>query len=119
METNSTHDVDPLARAVQIVLLTGLIPSGILLALGLIVALASGQPRPDTPPAGFGVLIRTAPHGESVSMLELGVLLLMLTPLLRVIVLAVGWASQRNWRFAPVAVVVLSLLAISLAIGVG
>src|SRR5689334_3493701 len=104
MESNSNRDADPLARAVQLALLSGLIPSGILLALGLIVALSSGQPRPDTPPAGFGALIRSALHGESVSLLDLGVLLLMLTPLLRVIVLAVGWTSGRNWRFALVAV---------------
>ncbi len=119
MESEMKSPVDRLARAVHIALLTGLIPSGLLLAVGLIVALSSGQPRPDLPPPGIGVMIRRAFSGEGVSLVELGTVSLMLTPLLRVIVLALGWSLRRDWRFALVAFIVLTLLAISLTLGFG
>jgi Protein of unknown function (DUF1634) len=119
MTSEPKPHVDNLARAVHVALLTGLIPSGLLMAIGLIVALTSGQPRPDAPPPGIGVLIRQALAGQGVSLLALGTVFLMLTPLLRVIVLALGWALRRDWRFALIAFTVLTLLTISLTLGFG
>jgi uncharacterized membrane protein len=54
-----------------------------------------------------------------VPLLDLGLLALMLTPLVRIIILAGGWALRRDFRFALVALVVLLLLIASLLKGVG
>ncbi len=110
---------DRLARAVQIALLTGLIPAAVVLAIGLAVALASGQPRPDGPPAKLLALLSGVIHGQGVPMLDLGIVLLMLTPLLRVIVLAIGWTIRRDLHFALTALTVATLLALSLILGTG
>ncbi len=54
--------------------------------------------------------------GDRTAILDLGLLLLMLTPVLRVTILAIGWLTARQTRFALVALTVLLLLALSFAI---
>jgi len=58
-------------------------------------------------------------EGNGVAWMELGVLMLLATPVLRVIVLAIGWSLQRDGRMALVALVVLLLLAVSVVLSVG
>ena len=57
--------------------------------------------------AGQGVRVETGRFREH-----------MLTPLVRIVILAVGWALRRDFRFALVALTVLLLLIASLFIGV-
>jgi len=64
-------------------------------------------------------LLRLAGEANGVAWMQLGVLVLLFTPVLRVLVLAIGWAIERDWRMALVALVVLVLLAISLVVSVG
>ncbi|MBX6313696.1 MAG: DUF1634 domain-containing protein [Isosphaeraceae bacterium] len=108
-----------LERWVHWALLTGLVASGLLLALGLITALASGRPRPEGPPPPLALVIRAAVRGEGVGLIDLGLLALIGTPLLRVAVLAIGWAVERQWIFVAVALTVLGLLLLSFTLGVG
>ena len=68
---------------------------------------------------GTSTLLNMALHGDGVALLDLGFLVLMLTPLARVFILGIGWGSERRWRLAAVAFTVLGLLAISMLIGVG
>ena len=107
-----------MARPVQITLATGLLIGALLLLAGVIVVLVKHEPRPNEPPPGIRALIEGAGNGEGVALLDLGLLVLILTPLLRVVVLGSGWALERQWRFALVALVVLILLSLSLVIGV-
>jgi uncharacterized membrane protein len=109
---------DPLARAVHVGLLTGSAVSALLFASGLAIALTSGKPRPDVPPQLDTTLFRAALHFDAVPLLDLGLLALMLTPLVRIVILAGGWALRRDFRFALVAVTVLLLLIASLFMGV-
>jgi uncharacterized membrane protein len=110
---------DPLARAVHVSLLTGSVVSAILFVVGLTIALTTGKARPDVPPQLDTTLFRAALHFDAVPLLDLGLLSLMLTPLVRIIILAGGWALRRDFRFALVALVVLLLLIASLLKGVG
>jgi len=80
-----------LARAIEVVLTAGLALSASLLLLGL----ASGS----------GALLR------------LGILLLMLTPVSRVVVLTVGLFHEKDWRFGLLSVVILAVLAASMLVG--
>ena len=113
------HDESRLARAVHQTLFFGVAFSGVLLFAGLVIVLVRGQPRPEGPPLSLGQLLRTALAGSGVSLLDLGVLLLMCTPLARVAVLAVGWMMTGRRRFAAVAIAVLALLGLSLFLGIG
>jgi len=110
---------DPLARAVHVSLLTGSVVSAISFIAGLAIALASGKPRPDIPPQLDTSLFRAALHFDGVALLDIGLLSLMLTPLVRIVILAGGWTLRRDFRFALVALVVLMLLIASLMKGVG
>ncbi len=100
-------------------LLAGLILSGLLMLGGLTRALVGDRPRPEGPPPAFGDVLRGAFSFESVPLMDLGLLALMVTPVMRVAVLAVGWGRERNWRFLAVALTVLGLLGLSLVLGVG
>jgi uncharacterized membrane protein len=107
-----------LQRLVHLSLLAGVAVSGVLLAAGLVVALVSGQPRPEGPAPPVAAVLRSAARGDGVGLLDAGLLLLIATPVLRVAVLAVGWGVEGSWRFAAVAVLVLGLLALGLVLGI-
>ncbi len=108
-----------LGRCVRWTLLSGVALSGAMLVLGLLIVFLNHQPRPEGPPPTLPVLMRTAVSGNGLSILSLGLLVLMVTPLLRVSVLAAGWFVTGQRRFALVALIVLSLLALSIVLGVG
>lgn len=99
-------------------LLSGLVASTILLAAGLFLTLRSGEPRPETRPPSIAVLVERAAGGDGVALLNLGVVLLILTPAGRVAILSMGWLLERDWRFAAVALAVLGLLVFSMLTGV-
>jgi uncharacterized membrane protein len=119
MSQNSQNHIDRLAKAVHWTLLIGLVASGLLFIAGLLVVVVKNQPRPEGPPPAISVLFPLALTGDGVALLNLGFLTLMLTPLARVLILGIGWGTERNWHFAAIAFIVLGLLSISLVIGVG
>jgi uncharacterized membrane protein len=109
---------DPLARAVSWTLLCGLSASIVLILLGWLLT-ATKEP-PETPhDTGLLTLPARAVRGDGTAMLELGLLLLMLTPVARVLVLAIGWLLDRDWTFSLVAFCVLALLSLSILLGTG
>jgi uncharacterized membrane protein len=116
---NSKHFVDTLARAVHWTLLLGLVCSALLMVGGLIVALVKNQPRPEGLITNVRELLRLAGEANGVAWMELGVLALLFTPILRVVVLGIGWSIERDRRMALVALMVLGLLAISLLVSLG
>ena len=108
-----------LGRAVHLSLLTGLLISGALLILGTVLSLARHEVRPGGKPGGAESIVSQAIHGNGIAILNLGIFVLMLTPILRVIVLACGWLLEREWRFTAIAIIVLTLLATSVVLGTG
>lgn len=51
--------------------------------------------------------------GHDASLIQVGVLLLLLNPLVRVAFAAVGYASSRNWMYAGFSAVVFTVLVVS------
>src|SRR5206468_3862654 len=98
---------------------SGIVLSGVLLSLGLALSLARNVPRPEGHPPPLATVFRLAFRGQGVDLLDLGLLALIGTPIVRVFVLAVGWGLAGERRFMAVALVVLALLGLSFALGVG
>lgn len=108
-----------LEHAIHLTLLFGSAISAALLLIGLIERLTKGQPPHDGPPSSVPDLIGPALRGDGSALIDLGLIILIATPALRVAVLIIGWGHERNWRFAAVAVTVLCLLGLSLLLGRG
>lgn len=112
------EDSRQLQRWVHWTLLAGLSISAALLTCGLAAMLAQGHehaPRHES----LATLCREAAEFQGPAITTLGLLVLMITPIMRVVVLVAGWAVRRDWLFASVALVVLGLLVLSLSLGVG
>jgi len=108
-----------LAHWVHVTLLSGLTLSGLLLVVGLVLVFVQHEPRPDSPPEAGLEFLRHALRGEGVAILNLGLLILMLTPAFRIAVLVIGWYLERDWIFTAVAAGVLALMGLSLFLGLG
>lgn len=80
-----------LDRVIEIALTVGLLASGMLLVLGLV------WDQPTT--------------------LRAGIVILMGTPVLRVVVVAVGLALERDWAFVAISLWILGVLLSSLHVG--
>lgn len=118
-EERPTSETRRLERWVHWTLLLGLAVSTALLLAGLAMSLAHHEPEPAGPPPRLAELARSAASGSGVSLLDLGVLALIATPILRVVALAVGWTAAGDRRFAMIAIAVLGLLALGLSLGLG
>ena len=118
-QQNQSAPVDALARAVHWTLLIGLVCSAMMMVAGLVVAFWKNQPRPEALITNLRELLRMAGDGNGVAWMELGVLMLLATPIMRVVVLAIGWGARRDGRMALVAFVVLVLLAASILLSAG
>jgi uncharacterized membrane protein len=99
-------------------LLAGLVVSGLMLVAGLALSMLHGHAGPQGRPPSAESLIRRAARGDGVAWLDLGLICLIATPVLRVVVLAVGWGLAGERRFAAVATTVLALLVLGLVLGV-
>ena len=87
-----------LERVIGIVLLAGVRASSVCLAVGLVLALVMGDSR------------------IAAILLQAGIIVLLATPLARVVVSTVQYVSDRDWRFATLTfVVLLELIASAVA----
>jgi uncharacterized membrane protein len=108
-----------LERAVHFTLLVGLLASAALLLAGLGRIVVAPESPPDLLHPAASALLRAGLRGDGVALAELGLWVLVATPVLRVAVLLVGWAVAGEGRFAVVAAAVLALLAASAWLGLG
>lgn len=65
----------------------------------------------------FSVFITGIRHGDSVSIIKLGVLLLILTPVMRVIFAIIGFYKEKDLLYTIVSVIVLFVIIISTVLG--
>jgi uncharacterized membrane protein len=114
------HDQENrLAHWVHWSLLAGVLLSGLVLAVGLARDPARGPSEAAGQEVTLTAVIHGAEHEDGVSLINLGLLLLMATPILRIAVLGVGWLVSGEGRFASAALVVLLLLLLSIKLGLG
>lgn len=108
-----------LRHRVHLVLQAGVVASGLLLAAGLAVLLLGLDDASGDIPASISGAVRGALRGDGLSLIALGLLVLMATPIARVAILAVSWLQEGDRRYAAIAFAVLAILAVSVALGVG
>jgi uncharacterized membrane protein len=105
-------------RVVRWVLLTGVVASVSLIAVGLLLLLVTAAPHRDHV-LPVGQALAEALHFRPTPWLDLGILVLMFTPIVRVVAALVVYVRERDWRFVLVSVIVLSILGLSMALGRG
>ena len=114
MDTNKERQVEHL---IHHTLRAGVSISAILLTLGLFIVLVRGTPRPAVAPP-LSEILHLAFTANEVGWIYLGLLLLMTTPVARVMMLVYGYARISWWRFALVSLLVLLLLGTGFALGI-
>ncbi len=100
------------------VLMAGIWTSGVLMALGLVLALTQGIGPGDAPAAPtIGTIIGFAVDEplHPLTFLYGGILVLMFTPVLRVVTALIGFAEERDRGFVLVSGTVLLLLLCEIA----
>jgi uncharacterized membrane protein len=102
--------------AISRVLAGGLILAVLLLLAGVFLILA-GRDAPLGGPASIGDMPRAIAALDPVGFFYLGLLVLLLTPVCRVMALAVAFARRRTWLFCSLSVFVLAVLGLSAYLG--
>ncbi len=107
-------------RAIALMLRYGSTLSTLIMGLGIALMLLRG---PDAGIATFhrlqpSVLLSRLAHFDSAALAELGILLLLLTPIFRILVAIVTFALERDTKYVAISlgVLLVVLLSISLAI---
>jgi uncharacterized membrane protein len=119
----STQTDDPLARAVGLVLRWGVwLAAAITAAGGAVLLRTHGSDVPrfrDFVSAGGSVFtvtgaLRGAAHGNGAHLIETGLLVLIATPVARVVMLLAGFWRAGQWLYVTLSAVVLGALTVSL-----
>ena len=105
-----------LERLVHGVFIAGLFASAALLLAGVAFVLLRAEPRPFEAPH-MGTVVRRSLHGDPLGWIYAGLFALMLMPIVRVLLLAFGFARLREWRYGAAALIVLIALAVSFRLG--
>lgn len=106
---------EPVRRFIQVVLRGGLAVAFVLMVTGILVKAVEGHSdAPSTPLFSLG---SAGDVGDVI--MAVGILVLAITPAVRVLSLIVLWAREKDWHYTGVAVVVLVVLAAAAAIGHG
>ena len=107
-----------LNEVVHHVLTFGLALSTVLILIGLALDLMDHRPLPTEVPGVAEALRRTVTLRPS-GFLTLGILVLVATPILRVIGSTLAFLYERDWRYAAITFFVLVVVSLSLFLGQG
>lgn len=92
------HKAARLNRMIQLALITGLTLSMLLMAVGALLYFLHNST-------------------SSIRWMQAGLIVLMITPALRVLVAALGYVLERDWRFALISSGVVAVLVVSVLVG--
>lgn len=93
----------------------------VVLAGGVLYLIQHGTERADyrqfhesTSVRSVGEIMRGTRTGDSRGIMEFGLLLLVLTPVARIVLSAIGFTVQRDWMYTVITLIVLGALIFSL-----
>lgn len=119
MSNHEVEERDHLAGWVSWSLLIGVTLSGIVLATGLLLDPTRSVHEQAGQSVSIPDILKGSAHQDGVPMINLGLLLLMATPVLRIMVLGLGWMLKGKIGLVAVALGVLLLLLASMLLGIG
>lgn len=109
------HDHRRIDRYVHMVLRAGMVLSISVLVFGLLLyVLSPGGVEEDLP---LDKIAEGLLEGNPIAFLDLGIVLLILTPLSRVLTAAVVFVVDREPRFVAVSLIVITAIALAIAVG--
>ncbi len=101
-------------KAIAVILRYGSMVSAFVMALGVAVAFFRGGTAAMSIDAKPGALLMKAFSLDPLGVIELGILLLLLTPVFRVAVALIGFAVERDHKYALIALGVLVVMLSSI-----
>ena len=111
--------VEAVELAISKLLRIGVVIAAAVIAVGLIQLLITGQTgyAPDEYPHQLHGIIEGLGSWKSAAVIEAGLLLLILTPVFRVLVSLIAFAQEKDYRFVAISAIVLVILIISFVLG--
>lgn len=106
-------DVAPIRGAAADTMMWGFRISAAILALGLLVTLLRGD-EIESQATGFTSIIPDLIDGRGSAIVSLAIIAMMVTPVVTVIVIALGFSRINDHRYARVSLIVLGVLAVSI-----
>ena len=112
---------DKAQTAIAAVLRYGSLVSTLVMALGLVMLLIRGLSAypPLESPAPVGVVVARALRFDALAISELGLILLLLTPILRIVVAATTFGLERDHKYMFIALGVLAVVVVSIGYAMG
>jgi len=109
---------------ISFVLRGGVLLSAVIIALGVVLfyaryLAAGGRISQVTYPHTVAAVFAGLGHGDPLAVIALGLLVLLLTPVLRVLVSVVTFALERDWRYTGITLLVFIILIVSFLLGRG
>jgi uncharacterized membrane protein len=114
----TTDDLAELARTTIVVLTWGFRIGALMLTLGLVLALLTREPL-HTVADPFDEVLPAVVMGRAAGMVDLAILWLMATPVMAVLMVAIGFFRLRDLRYTIVSLLVLAVLGVSIGLALG
>jgi len=115
-----TLSEDRSRRAIALVLRYGSLISTLIMALGLILTLlrTPALARTSHSRIGLGQLIPRLVHLDPLALTECGILLLLLTPIFRILVAMASFAMERDHKYVWISLGVLAVVLLSISFAI-
>jgi uncharacterized membrane protein len=110
-QNSSGHHMARLNRLIQVSLISGLTLSMLFMIIGAVLYFIHGSAQ------ATGSVLSGVAAGNPISFMLLGIIILMITPAMRVVVAAIGYLLEGDWVYALVSFGVIVVLTASLLIG--
>jgi uncharacterized membrane protein len=106
-------------RAITLVLRYGSLVSTLIMAVGSVLAAYRGIGLVATSHSIHPeVLLSNVLHFDPLAITELGILLLLFTPIARIVVALLGFAMERDWKYTLISLGVLAIVLLSISFAV-
>lgn len=109
------RELDPLYRAAEVTLRVGFRGGALLLALGVLLAVLRQEPL-DHHVKPFPGVVPSALSGEVGGIIDLAILWIVATPVVTVLVVAIGFLRIGDRRFVVLSLLALAVLGISMTL---
>jgi uncharacterized membrane protein len=105
--------------AIAAVLRYGSVLSALVMVIGVLLAFMEGGSAAQTAPLSAGALVMRAVALDPLAVTQLGILLLLLTPVFRIVIAVIAFGVERDYRYVLISSGVLIVVLASIAFALG